>query len=941
MQEWIAPAYQLWTIVRESLKIEAFRQLGKEEQAFKDVLRRKLNSGRLHEFQEKMVELEERIKNSNVFHKLQKTLNAMEVGVLKQELKIFKNVIGIYEKRMSESVQTCSLVEEKIHLYEKQLETNVMQQDRRLLIEEFRNGNDQCHFVLSWMQVRYKSFDFMLKIEKQIEFLIDRSNEDLCALLQQNVAIADSRKVIIRNMCEIEIAENFVHLTYMDEGMQSVEMPGYQGSLDATVRVTKEMLQSTEKSVDCAKVDLEKYRELLTVPQSMTKTYDDELFKELFEVTQKHISTRLSAVSLKEKLFKMESTVFANLATNDCLQMESIRGLAEVKNFFGMTNDDTLKTELVGFVCDHLKFRSPTVAALATPRLIDILTLVIFRKQATIMRLLKILPPQNVYTFFALDSISTEVLEKPTEVPPVCFPLADLLSDSPLRSALKYLLRQHYYTDYATAEVMATRNTLPDTTVFCVKEGLILSDGLIIGGFVPSADIFTDTLVESVELSTEAIQHRQRIRDELNASAEFEKHRNHILKMMLFAGQDSFSRFSGLYRSCVQWSEIPTLITQISEQTHLLLRQESRVELWSKFLIELKLGQLRDIDDCAQRIKEQKNMMEKHTRDMHQLEVTHAKLLAEFKDNLRLLRELLIYAESLRDFYTRPDFQEQLLVYWKEYGYKMLKSCERLQNDLAEPDTLDVLDKMDHLERDACVAKRKILQFDALLRGSDRFYHEFREQVINKIKILNPAQFVVRPCELQHLYESKKQLNSSNTQPGYKKSEIDRIKRKLDLLREHKRLAASYRTPHLTNMTLSCMEKLAVIKLRLITNMMAQIPVFAGEARKLGLHFQYDQTKYLPGEEDDPKMHLFSIQNIVGLSVGVIDGERTRFSNLLDRKVLAHLIFFVCFLSLEKCKLLFLNDCFTGLTDEEQEQIHNILQILSRNMQIFVSERSK
>lgn len=58
--------------------------------------------------------------------------------------------------------------------------------------------------------------------------------------------------------------------------------------------------------------------------------------------------------------------------------------------------------------------------------------------------------------------------------------------------------------------------------------------------------------------------------------------------------------------------------------------------------------------------------------------------------------------------------------------------------------------------------------------------------------------------------------------------------------------------------------------------------------------------------------NVFNIENIIGLTVEFVDEEQNLIRYLKgDSATLAHLVFFACFLSVEGCKLLLLQDCFT------------------------------
>ncbi|XP_058817834.1 uncharacterized protein LOC131681140 [Topomyia yanbarensis] len=940
ISRWVTPARSLWKIVHECLKIEAFRDHANQDQLFKSIQRRKLNSTKIYDFQEKIDELNGKIDGTKMFLKLKANVDMLAGGIAKKELNIYQQVLNTYETKLMKVVRENELMEERLVTLSIKLdeETGVFPQLLDLMIADIeRDVLDSVHDKGNAMY-NQPMFDLTNNLEDDINKSLGQIQAKLDSILIQSNIIDELNASVTQTESEIELNENCLHLLCMTGDDRMTELGDYKRSVFQLVEKTRAELFQFEIGATSLDHLIKRSRTCLVMPeQSNERVFllrkGKDLSNELGEVTRVLLKSKLSTLDLYRKLSQNESLILNNGRKIDSLSYETIRGVAEIRHFIETTDISDLKSNFVGFVFEHLMFSEPAVTASVIPYLTHLLTVAVFWKQDLMMNVVKNLRPTICYDVLAIDMVLSDAIPSPEHVKENVFPLTNLLVESPIHPVLVNLLKPYYYTTETSGET--SYEVGPDCTVIYLNEDVMFNEGgCLTGGYLPSGDILIVTLMSSLELFRESIDIKQHLEIAKKSILELQDRMSRIQIELVAVGEDSFKRFDNLYHSILDWFSLPTNLLHLKDQRKAWTRKKCQLASWNSLLELVAKDQYEDRSHYQQIVIDRNNSLAPLRRKLHQNETSYNKMLIDLKDDLRVLRELLFHANAIRHFTALPELRQQLTRVWDDFGKDLHEKLNLLRTELAGRDQTVLLNELDQLEQESIEPQRKLMELNDRLREADGFYQELCDQL--KGTQVNRKQIKLsRNDDLKRLYQYKRQLYDKDTQPGYKEDEIAKFKFKLQLLYEDERLATSYRTLHLSNMTLPCIEKLIVIKLRLITQMMAGIPEFLRETGTLRLNFQYE---CLSTAEDKSKSNIFSINNTVGLSVDFVDDDQ----NVINKSVLAwaHLLFFICFLSVEGCKFLLLRDCLTDLDEDAERKMIALLGILSRNMQIFVTAKS-
>lgn len=302
----------------------------------------------------------------------------------------------------------------------------------------------------------------------------------------------------------------------------------------------------------------------------------------------------------------------------------------------------------------------------------------------------------------------------------------------------------------------------------------------------------------------------------------------------------SFHRLSQDFHTI---SDIPFLLEHLFRQQASLTKQKVRLEQLEKFSKHLESDQLRDHTFYKQRIDDRSNALEDVKRERHSHQKTLDRTHVQLKDDMRSLGELLVHAETLRTFSLPLDLHNHLVTQLSEYKDQLENASQHLSQEHSDRLTaFNAVDQLDRINRETIEVERQMMLHSFQLREMSAFHQELQHQY--------PARkFQKKPkADLQYVYEARRKLQC--TQPAYTPTQIERFKFKLELCRSNLEMLTSYRAPIVCNMTLPCINKIAAIKLRLITQMMANVPSYLTNSGNLRLNFQYDRTKY---SDDDSK----------------------------------------------------------------------------------------
>ncbi|XP_058445620.1 uncharacterized protein LOC131426886, partial [Malaya genurostris] len=944
MLQWITPARNLWAIVRESLEIEAFRSHKRRDQAFKNIQRHKLNSTQIYDFRQKIEELNEKIDGTKMFQKLEKNINMMAGNIAKKELNIYQQILNDYESKLTEIVHENEKIENEMTALSLKLdeEASVIPEFYDVMIASIEHDLLDSTDCKENLKCSGFLFDETNNLNYRIKEILDKIQLSINDILIQNKLIDELNVGMSRTECEIELTENCLHLCCLTEHSDE-DIEDYRKSLMDLVEKSKFASKHYEVSVTSLESLIARAKNSLMMPRISAQRNNmirkgAKLTNELHETAQALLKSRLLTLNLRRKLSHNRSIILNN-SKSVSLSYEMIRGAAEILNFLKTTNDPDLNSNFVGFVYEFMKFAEPAVNASAIPYLIDFLPIAVFRKQDLMLKLVKKLPVTVCYTILAIDAIP---IDSSSPAPDYddndCCCLVDHLINSPIQPVLVHLLKSYYISEEA-ADEPGTEPVRDIKIIYLNDNALFNESGCLTSGYVPSGDTLVEMLKDSVNLSLESIGIERDLGTLKDAIEEYETRMSRIRMELVAVGEDSYERFEELHQSYGDWFTLPANLQLLNDQRKASIRIECQLASWNSLHDLITKVEFQDIASYERILDDQQASLAAMKQNLHRNEVTYSKKLIDLKDELRALRELVLHAKALRHFSMFPELNQQLVQVWSNFGKDLHEKLNLLQIETADLDRFTLLNKLDQLERESIESQYELLTFHNRLREIDGFYQELCNQLKGTQVNVKHLEKTSQKGDLGRLYRYKKQLYDKNTQPAYKEYQIAGMKFKLQLLYEDERLANAYRTLHLSNMTLPCIEKLIVIKLRMITQIMSGMPAFLREPGTLRLNFQYEDSD--PASDDRSKHDIFSINNTVGLSVDFVNDEQTVIGSSTESVLaMAHLLFFTSLLSVEGCKLLLLQDCLVDLDEESQQKIIILLGVLSRNMQIFVNTKS-
>ncbi|XP_038115186.1 uncharacterized protein LOC119768689 [Culex quinquefasciatus] len=939
MAERIVSGTCLMVLVRECFNVDMLRMQAGREQDFKMAFRKKFVNAMFHDVGEKIAEFKDRIESSHVFRKLKATLDAMTRGVVEWELQTIWNGSQLYESQLRSLVEERELLSEKEDVLRKQIdrEQSVTNSVLQLLSDDVRLTVGEADCAVALTEAQEKSSYFNAALQQKIETALKTLHDKVDRVLEGNAERFRMYEQLVQNECELELAENCLHLQYLPAKEKNEELEKVAGTLQKQLEAAKQLVEIQRESVEKFNETVQQSRSFLAIPDNdshATRIREGRsMIEQLAKTAQKDLEEKMKAFWLNKQLLEHETTVTDSVNLSECLSLESIQALAHLRHVLGTTQDDHLRTNLVGFAYKHLKFSDSTVSKLILPQLELVYTLTIFKTVESVQTLMNLLSRKHSYNLLATETFRPDDI--PTPSLPNLQPLADYLVDSPLKPILSQVLKPFFCCTKAPYSEIANK-LAPGTTVIFPEEDIVINaDGLIVYGHPPCVEFLADTLINCVELSVDANDIRRQLRDLRNVSAEKRRVMEQMVADLVAAERDEFERFEPLKNSSLTWSALPSSLEQLLRGQLKLIARRSRVASWTTLLERINKREFEGVEVC--RVDEA--FREKFQRELKAFD----RQLAELKGDLRSLRELLVLFEGLREARLDPELHKLLVTYWREYRNQLNDALETVGNELESCDRFAVSDELDHLERESVQVHQQLLTVNDRLQGLDRHYRELRVEAKERLKEMKPGKSIFKQGTLQKLYESKRKLYAPDIQPPYSEPELQRFKLKLELLRDRERLASEFRTSHITNLMMPCVEKLGLWKLRLVTQLLGAVPgLLKQQGGQLRLEFEYDRRECLPMEEGTPEMNVFSLQNTIGLGmkfVGDDDPGRGRHP-LLDEPALLHLLFFACFLSVQGCKLLILEDCFKDLPDEEKLEFLNLLATIAKNTQIFIGETS-
>ncbi|XP_055549454.1 uncharacterized protein LOC129732525 [Wyeomyia smithii] len=937
LAERISPGQSLWKMVQDRLQMKSFQRQQLEDQSLKSYLRKKLNSVMIFDNRDKIAELNDRIKGSKHFQKLEKYADTVASNIARKELDSYKNVLKRYETKLTKLVAENEILDEKRSVLSVKLneQASVVPETYELAMEDIANKLFLTKLGQTKMKTLQHTTGSSTHVNSQIKDLLSKLARDIEEILYQKTAVDDLVANVIEIDFEVEHVEKLLNLLYALSS-EPTALLDCESSLSLLIESTKRCIPTVENEVGVLLEEIEQCRKNLT-SSCKSKQHDNllrkggELFIELEAKAQEFIQLNASVLQLNQDLCEKENSITASLTSMDFVSLESISGMANIKDVIAKTDRSELKANFVGFVFEHLRFTDATVAETVLPHLKEFLTIAVFYEQNIAKRILDLLSPTQSYDILALDNASDDEPIS-SKMPPNVLPLADLLADSPIRTALRKLLRNYYYSYEDSDSIEAPL----DITIIFLRDDIVFSEGgLISGGCTTAGRELLSTIENMVDLKLETINLKRMLQSARQTVLENQQRMRSIEAELMAIEVDSFERFDQLYQTTQNWSKLSSLLEQLACQQKSLIHLKTQASWWIKQLELMAAGQFSNQEHYKQKLTELKITQTASSHELHLLETKYDKHLIQFKWDLRSLEELLVQARTIRHLAILPEIGQQLVNFWNDFGRNLQEQLEKLESESADRKWTALAHELDQLEQSSCEPQRLLVAYNERLREMDRLYREVCSQME---KYQRPAGVPLRGKEnLQRLYEYKRQLYDVNTQPGYKENELKWFQYKLKMLLEDERLVDNYRTTYLSNLTLPSIEKIYVIKLRMITEMMAGIPAFLRLPGKISLVLLCPQNSVQQSENKQ-----INISDAIGLSICFVNKDQRKLeadsSGILASP---NLLFFLCFLSSEGCKFLLLTDCLADLDQKSEHDLLQVLAVFSRNMQIFVTTTHK
>ncbi|XP_062533969.1 uncharacterized protein LOC134202986 [Armigeres subalbatus] len=926
----IKPAQNLWEAVHDCVQVDAFRRLQAADQNSKAFCLRKLNSAMMFDLQEKTDELQDRIDSSKLYRRLRLTLDINAGIVAQKEIKAYGAVCRDYERNLMEVVaRTEDLEGRKLELEDHLDElASIVPQVRDLVATDLQGECETMESLLAQFEPEERTVGEVEQVYKQIGCIVRISQSLVDNMLGCMDEWLQEGKIVAQLELEMETDENCLHFVIQPTKVRKSLLREMHHSLKYSLENLDKIMKVSAKETELLNLTVLSHRQLLNIRQIDRNRFvqGEDIVKEWSEDFLKLTQTKLLKVFFETEIRQKSAHLRQNIPEG--VSLETVQGMASLKYYLNESDDEALKENFIAFGWQHLKFKNSAlgakVAALALPHLCDLLKLAIFRENNPMADVINELPPKNTYHVLALDSFSYP--EQRLKVPARVRPLSSLLLDSPVKNVLARLMDGFYYTNVCY-ETLAD-GIGSDITLICAHDDdeLVISNGLIAGGWTRNAERTLTKLSEAVALQMKIIKLEYEFQNATEIVYKLEDRMAQNWNGIELLREDSFDRYHELYQSYSKICEMPSTLQQLFLWETMLVKQKVRFEQLSKLSKLVETNEFEKRDFYEQRIHNNRKLLEEARLNYDRKK--YDKDLIQFKHDIRTLGELLAEAAALHTAAFPLDVHKMLKSFLAEHKEELDSSLQVLASEqTAAMSAFVTRDQLDQIHREMIAPEREMLSYNYLFLELTGFLQDLRRQH----PPINFQQSAPKNIDanLQRVYEARQMLNG--TQPAYTPDQIEEFKFKIGLCRTDLGLLAERRMFVAANLTLPCINKLTVQKLRLITQMMAELPPYLGEPGRLELNFYYDHTKRHTFEKDG-----FEIDRIVGLRVHFDDNEPGAVLMLDgDTAMLPHFLFFVSFLCIEGCKLLLLDDAFANVTPEEQRDAVKLLEVMSNRMQIF------
>ncbi|XP_055614435.1 uncharacterized protein LOC129760791 [Uranotaenia lowii] len=933
MQDRINSERGLWTIVKEMLQLEAFRQLEVNDQVDKSGYRLQLQKTTAVDLQEKIKELQERIQTSREYDKLRHSLEQMTGGILKREIQIYTGVAKSYESTLKELVSKGEAVIEQKTILSRllQLQTSIVPEVSQFLVNSFCERN----FVLEGLFAMFGADDN--QIEDLFGLLMTLKNsinhlDHQIAAATSEVNHAEFLKDVIR-MCT---RFSNVKLSTWKE-----EKTAYKESICNCILKEKVAIYDTKKIIDNLELSLNNLDLSFKLKEdSLLLNRTNHLLNEFSTVMQKWIKASTTLEQLNLDLVHCEAEVSNDISVFGFFSTETINGIVALKQFMETTTDENLSSNYYGFVYEHLKFSDKSIGNQIFPEILDHLCTAVFRTMHAAQKVLKHLPKKNVrFLILPLDSTFSDEDESPPKLPPNYQPLVELIEDHQHKTIFQHLFKSYFYTK-TPQEQCPQLYDVWGITIFYLHDNITVctDDGRTRGGSFPDFDCYQDSLEACIRQSLEMRRIKQKLVECQHSVRDYEKRIDMLIKSFINTQVDSIDRFYNLHKLEAQWDKVPILLRNLTKQRMTLARLGRQMEAWNYLLTVVEKERFNKRASYELQIAKCDQTISTRGREIRALEMEYDRKLCQMKYAFWQLRERLTYVGAF-DGTLVSSAVHRALENVSGQCMKMLSDAMG-KIDVKEPNYFAIADQLDLLKDASVNIEIMLFNYNERLRELDLFNQELSNLAKKRFKNLRMIKMPKDDRKLSQLYTFKKSLNHS--QPGYRDSELEAMKMKLSLLETREKFISNCRTTFVSNMILPCVEKICWIKLRYITELMLKIPLKIPSGG-LKLIFLYDQSQCPAIEQQNLHTPIFTAQHMVGMRFVYVD-QNDQTIRLLGQNdaVLVNLLFFVTFLAMEGCRFLMVHHCFEDLSDENMKYLERYLKALIGNrMQLVISRDRK
>lgn len=942
LDRWIKSARKLWEIVHDVFQVDVFSRMQTVDQDRKGFCRQKMDIALSADYQDRIDELQARIDGSKTFRKMVLTVDMNAAMVAQREVKAYEVACRDCEGQLMEAVSQAEVLDEKRKKLEDRLDEleSVVPDVRELLAVDLDGECEEEERCLALHQSEEQTIETVDNMYRNIEDLVRKMQDSVEGMLGRIGKWLQACRKVAELEVEIEINENCMHAALLPSEIRENSLQEFQKSLEAYLETSRTRLKQLSNETELLNLTVLAHRQVLKTgrmgrERAVQIEHGEDSINEWSGTFKKLTQTKLLTVFLQTEVRQKSAQLLQHIPED--LSLESVQGMASIQHFLHNSIDHALKQNFIGFVWQHLKFKESAlaakVAALALPHLSHLFDVAVFKEHDPMTDLINQLSSRYSYNVLPVDVFTYS--KTPFKVPSRVHPLSSLLLESPLKKVLTQLMDKFYYTNAPFANIAGDLDE--EIILICAHDDdeiVIGGDGIVAGGWTRNAERTLEKLSEAVSLQVEIF----RLKSELGKQCKIVPKLRECLEQTWDAieqlREDAFDRYHELHRAYPKIAEMPSIMGQLFHQEKILARQKVRFDHFTKFSQHLKTAKLNDRDWYQKQIDKQQKSLEK-ARDTYNDHVYDRDLI-QFKHDVRVLGELLTQAAALHTISLPINLHKTLMNSLVEHEGLLKDSLQVLENErTAAQSPFDTFDQLDVVQRDMIEPEQKMLSFNYRYLELTGFLQDLRRQFPPiKFQTSKPKTIVTN---LQRVYEARLALN--NTQPGYKPEQLERFKLKIELCRAELDLLTDHRKFVVANMTLPCVDKLMALKLRLITQMVAEVPSYLGKPGSLRLNFQYDQTRC---SHEALGESTFQMDYIVGLAVDFVDDEGSYVRCLdEDSAVLPHLTFFLSLLSVEGCKLLVLDDAFANLAQDAQQEVFKILELMSRSMQIFAAVESE